>query len=149
MKTMRLENNSQGEFLIRCEAQRYSVAVDTEHEIYDTSPPKLLYSKFKILRRTPKGAWIVRIFGDQKFVLLSARKQFASETKEEALDQFRHRKLSQVRTLSARLRCAKEDLELAKRTQAAAARELTLEDLEEIGHQQSEIWEDSNKDRGI
>lgn len=48
---------------------------------------------FKILKRTKCGAWI-EFWGapSKKFVNLVAAKQYASETKEEALEQFKIRK---------------------------------------------------------
>jgi len=67
---------------------------------------------FKVLRRTPKGAWIECYYvrGMKKFVLLTAKKQFASNTLDEALTCFVKRKEAQIRILTARIKDAKEAL---------------------------------------
>jgi hypothetical protein len=98
-------------YLIRCEARRYSVLLD-QFDNYGTSAPRLEVKRFPILRRTQRGAWI-DVWGDKRFVLLTARKQYASETEEEAKQQFIHRKRRQIKILASRLRDAKEDLALA------------------------------------
>lgn len=50
----------------------------------------------------------------KKFVLLSARKQYASETKKEALRQFIERRNSQVQILTGQLRTAEAQLRFAR-----------------------------------
>lgn len=113
--------------LIRCESRRYSVTIDADLDLYGVSGPELSYQHFTILRRTPKGAWIYtggyyssgfpysweevdREY--RRFVLLTATKQYASETEEEAREQFAYRKRRQIKILSQKLRRAEEDLSL-------------------------------------
>lgn len=49
-----------------------------------------------------------------KFVLLTANKKFACETKEQAEESFKQRKLGQIRILNEQLKRAKEDLSLVQ-----------------------------------
>jgi len=69
-------------------------------------------SYYEILKETPKGVWIKYYLNPlgKKFVLLSARKQFACRTKEKALLMFRFRKIKQVKILEAKLSYAKRAL---------------------------------------
>ena len=67
---------------------------------------------FKMLKKTPCGAWIEYYGGGKKFVLDAARKRFAWPTKEEALISFRARKKRQIKILTARLHDAKQALAL-------------------------------------
>lgn len=62
-----------------------------------------------VLSHTPKGVWLDN-FGQRKFVLLDSRKQYASPTKEAALDAFKHRKQRQIHILTSRLSDAREAL---------------------------------------
>lgn len=66
------------------------------------------------LRHTPKGVWLDN-FGEQKFVLKAAHKQFACPTPEAALESFKARKRRQIGIISARLKAAKEGLEVAEK----------------------------------
>lgn len=75
--------------------------------------------EYEILRTTPKGVWIRRgssygLHGDERFVLLGARKRFACPTKEEALESFIARKKAQKRIYEARARHAERALKIAK-----------------------------------
>ena len=92
---------------------RYEESIlSSEDECSDFLPAMEFVSctKFKVLKWTPKGAWIAvdpwevlpwnRIYDydkcpKKKFVLLTAMKQFASRTREKALDCFLHRKYAQ------------------------------------------------------
>jgi len=62
--------------------------------------------KYRIIKYTPKGIWIEYIssFNDKKFILLSARKQFACLTKAAALISFKTRKTRQQSILQAQLK---------------------------------------------
>lgn len=99
--------------LYRYEAKRYSYIIDADLDLYGTTQPSLSLDKYRVLKRTPKGAWI-EYRGSEKFVLLSAaNKRFACETETEALESFKARKLRQIRILNGQLKRAKEDLDLA------------------------------------
>lgn len=75
--------------------------------------PIIELTQFKILKRTPKGVWIQHHyykydrkkddFIHKRFILLTARKQFACETKEKALESFKCRKRKQRLILEAKL----------------------------------------------
>lgn len=101
--------------LIRCESKRYSYTIDADLDLYGTTFPKLEYHYYPITKRTPKGAWITVNFAD-KFVLLT-NKRFACETKEEAEESFKQRKLRQIRILNGQLKRAKEDLSLVSKSE--------------------------------
>lgn len=103
--------------LWRCKSQSYSVVIDSEREIYGSSDPHIELRWYQVLKRTPCGARIKRdeyYGGPTRFVNLKLRKQWACETVEEAVNMFRHRKLRQVEILSARLKSAESELELAE-----------------------------------
>jgi len=95
------------EFLYRFEGIRYSAGVD---EYGDPLPYKgrrdICCNAYPIIKRAPKGAWI-SIMGEKKFVNLTARKQFACETKQLALDSFIARKKRQIIILNSQLEDAK------------------------------------------
>lgn len=83
------------DILWRCSMKNYSGAdVSVEMEWFD------------VIKRTPCGAWIT-YYGDmntKRFVNLKRRKQFASETPEEAFRQFTRRKLNELKIYRARIR---------------------------------------------
>lgn len=80
--------------------------------------------EYQIVKRTPSGAWIYVGYSfpiplpldgrDKRFIRLTARKKFACETKEEAMESFRARKVRQIEILRARLRKAEDALEASK-----------------------------------
>jgi len=65
--------------------------------------------EYGIEKRTAKGVWI-DYYGDQRFVLLSARKRFAAPTVKEAQESFRARKKRQVQILKGQLKRAESAL---------------------------------------
>lgn len=67
--------------------------------------------RYKIIKRTPKGAWI-KYYNEigKKFVLLSARKQFACETVELALESFKYRKIKQFKIYESKVKNLKHIL---------------------------------------
>ncbi len=77
---------------------------------------KLSLDKYPVLKRTPKGAWIRHYgpFSSRKFVLLTARRKFACDTKADALESFIARKESHIRHLRARLTTAEKALQLGQ-----------------------------------
>ena len=88
----------------------------------------VIYKEFKIIRRTPKGAWI-KYWNEkgEKFVNLEARKQFASETKEIARTNFLARKKRYASILSSRLRSTEAEIRIMER-----ANVIKLKDFESI-----------------
>jgi len=85
----------------------------------DSYEVELMLQTFPIIRRTKQGAWICYNSLDEndpdKFVLLTARKQFACETIEEAKESYKARKKHQIRILQARLERALRALRAAER----------------------------------
>jgi len=96
------------EVLYRYDMVRWSLGVDQ----WDNSIPghslTVRCSEYHIIRRTPQGAWI-EANGGEKFVRLTARKQFACETRELAAESFRRRKQRHLGILKAQI----EDVEKA------------------------------------
>lgn len=99
--------------LYRYEEILYSWGLDQFDEPIPGYNMKVMLSDFPIIRRTPKGAWI-DLYNEKKFVLLTAIKQYASESKEIALQQFKARKTKQIEILTAKLKQANEALKLAE-----------------------------------
>ena len=61
--------------------------------------------KHVVIRRTPKGAWISSFshYKGERFILLTARKQFASNTIKEAKNQFIFRKRKYISILEDKI----------------------------------------------
>ena len=93
--------------LWRVEAKRYSYVVDADREEYGTTAPRIEAWWFTVHKRTPKGAWI-----PGRFVLLTATKQFACETLEEAITSFRERTKKHIRILQGRASVLQYGLDL-------------------------------------
>lgn len=96
--------------LWRCEAKRYSVVIDAEAEIYGTTDPRLEMTWWRVTKRTPKGARLV----EGRFVLLTARKRWACNTRQEALESFVARKRRQIDILDDKLARARKELQLTE-----------------------------------
>lgn len=95
--------------LYRYESRSYSVILDAERELYGSSDMKLVCDTYDVTCTTPKGWWI---WGKTKWVGSGSGKRFAHPTKEQALEAYKHRKLSFIRHATARLRDAKKGLRL-------------------------------------
>lgn len=106
--------------LWRCEDKSYSYVVDADREEYGVTDPVLELTWHHVRRRTPCGAWL----GD-RFVRLTAAKQWASETREEAVRQLRHRRRRQAQIYAAKLRRA----EYAKKLCDVAMESLVTQDV--------------------
>ena len=79
---------------------------------------QLAVSEYAVTKRTPKGVWL-DCYGNRRFVLTSARKQFASPTREAAYVCFLARKKRQLKILTAQVRNVREAIALGEREQAA------------------------------
>ena len=96
--------------LWRAEAQRYAYCIDPDAEHWGTTAPRLELRWYSVKRRTSTGARLE----DGRFTSLKAdEKQWASETPEEAVRQLIMRRRGQVHIVSAQLRRAEADLEIA------------------------------------
>lgn len=81
--------------------------------------------EFEIVRRTPKGVWVKEWYGipgEERFVLLTARKRYACPTRAEALESFRARKKRQLGILEAQAKKVKLALEMADRIEESGGR---------------------------
>jgi hypothetical protein len=93
--------------LWRCEAKRYSYAIDADGDEYGVTDPRLEMWWHRVTKRTAKGAWTC-----SRFVLLTAHKRWARSTEQEALESFQARKKKQIKILTAQLRRAEAELAL-------------------------------------
>jgi len=105
------------EYLYRYDYRVYGCGVDQFDEpIRGCNHVKLQVTKYKVLKRTPKGAWIdyFNVNGNnEKFVRLTAKKQFACNTKEEALESFLFRKKRQLSILTSQIANVKTAINIA------------------------------------
>jgi hypothetical protein len=78
-----------------------------------------ILNKYEIRRETPKGHWVKRwpwsSDDDLRWVPKEGRSNFAKLTKEEALENYYHRKRRQVVILQSRLEKTKQSMDWAKR----------------------------------
>lgn len=74
-------------------------------------PGSILVRAYRVIKRTPRGAWIDRGWGETRFVNLHAKKQFASNTEAEAVKQMLHRAKRYLRILEARAQATRERLD--------------------------------------
>lgn len=92
-------------------------------EYYTDSLVHFIIQKFKVMKYTKKGFWII-FYNEgiipiefncwKRFVLGNAKKKFVHKTIEEAKTSFIARKIRQITILEAQLRRAKTALELIK-----------------------------------
>ena len=106
-------------YLYRFEDHRVSVGYDEINDCSIGSRAEVTLRAYKIIKRTPKGAWI-QDFCRKRFVRLTARKKFACETREEALESFRARKRRQIRILQEQIGHARSALSRAERMEPKA-----------------------------
>lgn len=115
--------------LYRYEDVHYSRGVDEYDDPLPGGHICVELREYPILKRTPKGVWIsecwrwgspLKFAADEtrqdrgeRFILLSARKKFAAETKEQALEDYKARKRAQIRILKAKMRAAESALNAA------------------------------------
>lgn len=100
------------EYLYRFSDYRVSNGVD-EYERSLGGGVKVRLDRFCITKKTPKGVWI-DAWGEDKFVNLTAVKQYACVSVESAKQSYLARKKRQISILSSRLRLAESALSLAK-----------------------------------
>lgn len=74
--------------------------------------------KYRVLKYTPKGVWIERYpypTQEKRFILLSAKKQYARDTKLEALKDYIWRKKYQQEMLQIKLTYSRNNQQAAER----------------------------------
>lgn len=100
--------------LWRVYAQRYSVVIDPDADVYGVSPPWLEAVFYPVVRRTACGAWIKA--DEVRFVRLNTTgKRFAYNTLNDALDGLIARRKRQLQILAGQTARAQEELHLAER----------------------------------
>ncbi len=91
------------EYLYRYNDVMHAPSVDEYDNPIGSGRLVVELSKYRIVRKTPKGCWIYWSGLREKFVLLTGRKRFACETQDEAMDSFVARKSRQIKILKAQL----------------------------------------------
>jgi hypothetical protein len=116
----------------RCEEMLYAPSLDIDNLAGNVRVAVDLL-EFPVMKKTLKGVWL-DVCGSKKFVLLTARKRFACQTKEEAIESFIARKKRQILILKNQLRNAEAALDLAVgsyRSRGCAASDTRLD---MVGH---------------
>ncbi|MBU9200319.1 hypothetical protein KTD31_02995 [Burkholderia multivorans] len=111
LKDQHFEDRGLG-VLYRVEAQWYAPMLDEYDEPSGSSSVVVTASAYPVVRVTPKGKWISLGFGGKKFVLSEARKRYAHETVDLAVESFRARKNRRISILQNQI--ARAHRELAK-----------------------------------
>jgi hypothetical protein len=99
------------EYLWRIEAVSYSQCVDPDAERYESTPPRLELFFVSVKRWTPHGA---TLWEGKWCDLRPDRKQYASRTVADALEQFRRRRRAQIHILQRQLARAERELALTE-----------------------------------
>lgn len=109
---MRFINPETDDVLYRYEETYYSLGCDEYGDPYPGHTIKVHLNYYKVLKRTPKGAWIEywKNPNGKKFVNLTARKKFACDNEEDAKESFIARKNRQIKILKSQLKNAREAL---------------------------------------
>lgn len=95
----------------RFEDQRYASLCDEDDW---GSTLQVHCREYPVLKTTPKGVWL-DVYGIRRFVLASARKQFACPTVELARTSFKARKARQIKIYEKRLADARQALSMAEK----------------------------------
>lgn len=99
--------------LYRYEEMYWSKTIDAEREIYGTEVT-LELREYKVLKETDKS-YLITLYGiTEKWMRKGAKKEFASKTKEEALNHFIRRKTAQHRILNNKLKFINQVLNTAE-----------------------------------
>ena len=114
------------EYLYRYQEAIYGNGVDEFDEPLPGYNIKIQLKKYEIVRRTPKGAWIKMFFDKDKFVLLEAKKKFACETKEDAIESLIKRKSRQFSIVSNQLRRVEQTLIMAQNLKERGLKECII-----------------------
>lgn len=88
------------EYWYRVNEHRYASV--NEFGETENSYTELSLDRYPVIKHTPKGVWIARYY-DKKFILKSAKKQWACPTEEQAKASYVARKKRQIKILSNKL----------------------------------------------
>ena len=81
----------------------YAAPVDEFDRQYGEGTVATYVRKFPVIRETKCGVWLDVGFGESKFVLRDAKRQWASPTEEQAKHKFIQRKRRQIQILSRQI----------------------------------------------
>lgn len=104
--------------LWRANSQTYSVVVDVDCDLYGSRAVIELIG-YRVIKRTPKGAWIDLGFGAKRWVAAEGRKLFAWSSEKLALESLAVRRGRQASIYEHRAARARE-FEVAARSLAEA-----------------------------
>ena len=105
------------EYWYRLEEQRYAAPLDEYDQPMGRGQLVVHVRKLKVLRHTPKGAWLIGLqygHNNPRFVLREGKKRFACPTLEDATQSFLKRKDRHARVLQAQLETVEEASAMAK-----------------------------------
>lgn len=105
--------NEADDIFHRYDDRHYAAPLDECDNPMGAGTHELAHTTYRVIKRTPKGAWIDLGWGDKRFVLLSARKRYALPTQAEALESFIMRKRVQESIYENRAHSARYAQELA------------------------------------
>ena len=101
----------------RVEARHYSHADEYGDHSYTSSELKI--ELIKVVRHTPKGAWLLQGFSNKRFVLRDYQhraRAYAAPTLEMAKEDFRKRKQYRIDRLQAQIHRAEREIALLGRS---------------------------------
>ena len=87
----------------RYEDRIYAPPIDEFGDVCGKGRVEVLQRELRVIKFTPKGAWLDVGFGEKRFVLRNCRKRYACPTIAEAKESFRQRKLRQRGIYQARV----------------------------------------------
>lgn len=119
----------------RYDDRKYAAMLDEFDMPIGAGTHGLVHTTYRVIKRTPKGAWIDLGWGDKRFVLLTARKRYALPTQAEALESFILRKSRQEDIYNNRAASARN----AQRLAFAEFRKLKIEPPESVSGLASEL----------
>lgn len=109
-----------GDKVYRYDQRFYSVTIDAEREQYG-STQTIEESVYEVIKITPKGYWVIpKFYGiqcdikEKRFILASARKKLAYESKYLAQIEFIQRKRRQIKILQKQICRAESAIAMMK-----------------------------------
>lgn len=129
------EHEEAGEVFHRYDDLKYAAMLDEFDMPMGAGTHALVHTTYRVIKRTPKGAWIDLGWGDKRFVLLTARKRYALPTQAEALESFIMRKSRQEDIYNNRAASARN----AQRLAFKEFRKLKIKPPESVGSLAAEL----------
>jgi hypothetical protein len=104
----------------RFEDKRYAPVLDEYEYARGSGRVELEEHVFEVVRTTPKGVWLVAVWGEfrsstPRFMRLGARRAFAHPTREQAMTSYIARKRAQMQLLQRQLESARVALFLGEK----------------------------------